>query len=212
MGKRQIGEMEPFELVITLIIADIATVPMAETTIPIWHSIVPLLTIVLIHFTLTFATSKSNSMRNILSGKPVVVITPNGIDVQELKKANISIEELVEALRNLEYYNLDDINYAIIERNGKLSVIPKIESLPATQKDLNLNNPETCIGYCLIENGKVLKENLVKLGINKDRLYEIVQHYMLCTIPHIVLLYSTLNGDFYAQTKDTNPTTFKASL
>jgi uncharacterized membrane protein YcaP (DUF421 family) len=198
MGKRQIGEMEPFELVITLIIADLATIPMAEQTIPLWYGVIPLLVITVIHFVASILTKKSPLMRDIISGKPVIVIDPNGIDFKELKNLNISCEELLEALRNLDYFDLTDINYAIIERTGKITVIPKTGAMPATRKDLQLVKPETDVFYCIIENGRVIKKNFAEMGLHLDVTDEILRT-MQCHTRDIAFCALSAGGDVYIQ-------------
>ena len=127
MGKRQIGEMEPFELVITLIIADLATIPMADPTIPIWYGILPLLIIQVIHFFVVKLQCKSKTFRKILSGSPVIVISPQGIDYQKLKELDICKDELMELLRGKDIFDVKDVDYAILESSGKISVVPKGE-------------------------------------------------------------------------------------
>ncbi|MBO4823293.1 MAG: DUF421 domain-containing protein [Clostridia bacterium] len=127
MGKRQIGDMEPFELVITLIIADLATIPMADPTIPIWYGILPLLVMQVLHFFVVKLQYKSKTVRKILSGSPVIVVSPQGIDYQKLKALDICTDELMELLRSKDIYDIKDIDYAILESNGKLSVVPKGE-------------------------------------------------------------------------------------
>ena len=127
MGKRQIGEMEPFELVITLIIADLATIPMADPTIPIWYGILPLLVIQVIHFFVVKLQVKSKTFRKILSGSPVSVVSPSGIDHKKLKELDICEEELMELLHGKDVFDVKDIDYAILESSGKISVVPKGE-------------------------------------------------------------------------------------
>ena len=127
MGKRQIGEMEPFELVITLIIADLATIPMADPTIPIWYGILPLLVIQVLHFFVVKLQVKSKTFRNILSGSPVIVVSPKGIDYKKLKELDICEEELMELLHGKDIFDVKDIDYAILESSGKISVVPKGE-------------------------------------------------------------------------------------
>lgn len=127
MGKRQIGDMEPFELVITLIIADLATIPMADPTIPIWYGILPLFVMQVIHFFVVKLQCKSKAVRQILSGSPVIIVSPKGIERQKLKELDICEDELMELLRSKDIYDIHDIDYAILESNGKLSVVPKGE-------------------------------------------------------------------------------------
>ena len=119
MGKRQLGQMQPFELVLTLIIADLATIPMAEVSVPVLHGIVPLLTLVILHFVLTFLSKISNKFASFLSGKPVIVINPDGIDYKALKNLNISVDDVFEAIRGCGYFKIEQIQYAIMETNGK---------------------------------------------------------------------------------------------
>ena len=125
MGKRQIGEMEPFELVITLIIADLATIPMADPTIPIWYGILPLLVIQVLHFFVVKLQVKSKTFRKILSGSPVIVVSPAGIYHKKLKELDICEEELMELLHGKDVFDVKDIDYAILESSGKISVVPK---------------------------------------------------------------------------------------
>jgi len=210
MGKRQIGEMEPFELVITLILADLATIPMAEQTIPIWYGVVPLLVIAIIHYVVTIVTKVSPKIRDIVSGRPVVVIDPSGIVFDELKKLNISCEELVEQLRNLDFYDLSEVNYAIIERNGKITVIPKAGSVPVSRNDMQIVKPENDMFYCVVENGRVLKHNFKEMGLND----QVVMQDILNGTKTKDMAFCSLSegGDVYMQKKGDIGKNFKIKL
>lgn len=212
MGKRQIGEIEPFELVITLIIADLATIPMAELTIPIWYGIVPLLVIACIHFLFSWLSKKSPLMRDVLSGKPVIVIDPNGIDFAELKKLNISCEELVEQIRNLDYFDLNEVNYAIVERNGKITVIPKTANMPVTRQDMKLVKPENDVFYCIVENGHILHKNFKEMGLQHDVVMPDITHKIGCTMKDIAFCSLSEGGDVYIQKHGSNCQNFKLKL
>ena len=212
MGKRQIGEMEPFELVITLIIADLATIPMAEHTIPIWYGIVPLLVISTIHYLFSWLSKKSPVMRDIISGKPVIVIDPNGIVFDELKKLNISCEELMESIRNLDYFDLNDINYAIIERNGKISIIPKTANVPVTRQDMKLVKPENDVFYCIVENGHIIHKNLKEMGILHSAIMPDITHKIQCKTKDIAFCSLSEGGDVYIQKYGSNCQNFKLKL
>ena len=209
MGKRQIGELEPFELVITIIIADLATIPMAEQTIPIWYGVIPLVTITLVHFIFSFLSNKSPLARDIISGKPAIVITPDGVDMKELKKLNMSFEELTEQLRNINYFNLGDINYAIIERNGKISVIPKAGSAPLTAKDMQLAKEESDIFWVIIENGKLIKRNLDEFEKNLSTTMTGILKLMKCEMTDIVVMSMSQGGQVYAQKSSGELKSFK---
>ncbi len=122
MGKRQIGEMEPFELVITLVISELACIPMSDRSIPITFGIVAILTMFVIH-QFILLLSKSTKMQGFINGKPVMVINPNGIDVQALKSLNMHVSDILQALRTAEYFSLEEVTYGIMETNGQLTVI-----------------------------------------------------------------------------------------
>ncbi len=176
MGKRQIGEMQPYEVVITLIIADLATLPMSDTNIPLFNGILPLAILVLIHYIITLLTRKSIVIRRLMSGRPVVVISPNGIEYQALKDLNMNIDDLLESLRQCNYYCFSQVLYAIIETNGKMSVIPKSQNAPATAQDVGKNNPPAKIPHIIISDGNLIKDELQISPINHDKLNKILQH------------------------------------
>ena len=150
MGKRQIGEMQPYEVVITLIIADLATVPMSDTNIPLFNGILPLAVLVLVHYVITLLTRKNIKIRRFMSGRPVVVISPNGIEYKALKELNMNIDDLLESIRQCNYYSFDQILYAIIETNGKMSVIPTSACSPTTAQDFNIQNPPAKLPHVII--------------------------------------------------------------
>ena len=168
MGKRQLGQMQPFEFVLTLIIADLATIPMAEISVPVLHGIIPLFTLVLLHFVLTTLSKMSLRFGGFISGKPVIVINPNGIDYKALKSLNMSIDDLFEAIREQGYFSLEQIEFAIMETNGKMSILPKSQNAPLTPSDVGIETDQTYIPVTLISEGKILKENVEYAGVNED--------------------------------------------
>ena len=215
MGKRQIGELEPFELVITLIIADLATIPMAEQSIPIWYGVIPLIVICVLHFIVSAITKRSPLMQDIISGKPVVVMDSNGIVFKELKKLNISCEELMEALRNLDYFDLSEINYAIVERNGKITVIPKSQNMPVTREDMadkNFTTAENEIFYAIVENGKVIKKNFQDLGLQYIGVMSRILHHIKCSTRDISFCSMTSDGDVFIQERGETSRTFMIEI
>ena len=157
MGKRQIGEMQPFEFVITLIIADLACVPMADVSIPLLYGIVGVLTLFVLHQVVSFIERSSIFFRFIVSGKPSVVIDKNGVNLKELKSNNMGVDDLIESMRAMGYFSLDDLDYAIFESNGKLSALKK-------------NKPVSESGglpILLISDGSLIKNNVRSLGLDE---------------------------------------------
>ena len=125
MGKKQIGELEPFELVIALMISELATFPMQDIRIPILHAIIPIITLLFLQVATSFIELKSERARKILTGTPSILIKNGKIDIAELRYQRFNINDLLEELRLKGYFNLSDIQYAILETSGELSILPK---------------------------------------------------------------------------------------
>ena len=115
MGKRQIGEMQPYEFIVTLIIADLACIPMADISIPLIYGIVAILGLFILHQLLSMLEQSGNFFKKVISGKPSIVINKNGVDMYELKRNNMGIEDLIESMRSAGYFALNDLDYAIFE-------------------------------------------------------------------------------------------------
>jgi len=204
MGKRQIGEMQPYEVVITLIIADLATLPMSDTNIPLLHGIMPLAILVLIHYLITILTRKNIRFRRIISGRPVVVISPKGLEYLAFKDLNLNIDDLIEMLRQKGFYSFDQILYAIIETNGKLSVIPKSENAPATAQDVGVNNPQANLPVIIISDGKTMQGQMQNLDLTIDKVNDILKHLKIKSIKDVIIMTLEKNGKLFYQTKGEN--------
>ncbi len=199
MGKRQIGQMQPFELVLTLIIADLATIPMAEVSVPVLHGIVPLLTLVVVHFMLTLITMTSQSVSKLISGKPTIVINPKGIDYKAMKKLSLTTDDIFAALRECGYFNISQIQYAIMETNGKLSVMPKADFSPPTNKELNLSADESFLPIILVSEGKILKENIVLAGYDNQQVEDLIKQQGGDKLKNVLILTVDKMGQGYLQ-------------
>lgn len=202
MGKRQVGEMQPFEFVITLIIADLATIPMAEISIPIVHGIVPIFSIVVLHFFICFISQKSMRARYLISGRPAIIINPDGIDFKELKLLNMNIDDLIEALRGNDIFDIDTVAYAIIETNGKLCTILKAPNNPATREDINAKTPPSALPVNLLMDGRVMKENLKVAQIDESHLEKILKKAGKINKKDVLLLTLDNNGKVFLQPKN----------
>lgn len=164
MGKREIGQLQPFELAISIMIADLASVPMTELGIPITNGIIPILGLLVMHMIISVLNMKSISMRKIMSGKPSLLIYRGKIEEKVLKKERITVNELQERLRSNNVFNLADVEYAILETNGEVTVVQKPEKRNMIPNDLNIMPEYEGISYDLVVDGKVMKENLKTLG------------------------------------------------
>ena len=158
MGKRQIGEMQPFEFIVTLIIADLACIPMADVSIPLLYGIVAIICVFLLHQILAVLEQRGNLLKRIISGKPSLVINKDGVDMLELKRNNMDVSDLIESMRSAGYFSLDDVDYAIFESNGKLSTMAK---------ENNSFNPSS-VPLLIVSDGKADNKNLELIKITNN--------------------------------------------
>ncbi len=164
MGKREIGQLQPFELAISIMIADLASVPMTELGIPISNGIIPILGMLFMHMIISFINIKSINMRKIICGKPSILIYRGKIDEKVLRKERFTVNELQERLRGNNVFNILDVEYAILETNGEVTVIQKPKKRTVTPEDLNLQPEYEGIPYDLVVDGKIMYENLKAIG------------------------------------------------
>ena len=159
MGKREISQLQPFELVISIMIADLATTPMSETGIPILYGIIPILGLLMMHIIISIINLKSIRIREIICGKPRILIFRGRIDEKAMQKENFTITELEARLRVNGAYNLEDVEYAILETSGQITVIPKPNKRGTTPEDFGIEPEYVGMSYDLVIDGKVLTDN-----------------------------------------------------
>lgn len=191
MGKRQIGEMQPFELVITLLIAELACIPMADSSIPLLYGIISVVTIYVLHELMTLMDLKFKPTKSLISGKPSVVINKNGIDDYQLKRNNLDVSDLIESLRSAGYFSLDCIDYALYEANGTFSALPK-EDYESMQPSLPI---------VIIDNGKYDKKNLEITGLQQSFFDEILKENKVKKTKDVLVLTADGTGKLYLQVK-----------
>lgn len=201
MGKRQIGEMQPFEFVITLIMADLACIPMAELSVPLVHGIVPILTLLIVHFLICVLSRKFQFARYILTGRPAVVISPKGINFRELKELNMTLDDLIELMRGCDVFRIDEIAYAIIETNGNLCVIKKSGQETLTRDDLKIKVSQSALPINIIMDGKVMKENVMLAGIDDNFINKCFEEAKVKNKKDVLLMTLDNNGEVFIQEK-----------
>ena len=177
MGKREIGQLQPFELAISIMIADLASIPMTEIGIPIFNGIVPILGLLVMHLILSLINLKSLKAREIICGKPSIIIYRGKINEKELKKERFTINELEERLRGNNVVNLGDVEYAILETSGQVTVIQKPEKRNTIPEDFNIVPEYEGIPYDLVVDGKVMNKNLKAIGKNYNWLKKQVEKF-----------------------------------
>lgn len=172
MGKRQIGELEASELVVTIIISEIAALPITNIGVPLSGCILAILILLIMEIFLSQAAYKSVSVRTVLYGKPSTLFKKGRINQSEMEKQRFNVADLMEEIRNSGAISLNQIDYVVMETNGKVSVILNAENSPVTPSDMNLKPSPVYMNYVIIDNGNLIKTNMERLGLNDEWLNE----------------------------------------
>ncbi len=191
MGKRQIGEMQPYELVITLIIADLACIPMADNSTPLLYGVVAILSVYLIHQIICLIDLKMPIVKSVVSGTPSIVLNKNGIDDAELKKNNLDVSDLIESLRVEGYFALDAVESALYEAEGTFSALPKKNYL-SMQKSLPL---------VIASSGKFDEKNIEKTGRDIPYFLDVLRGQGCDELKKVLVFTVDGNGRSYLQQK-----------
>lgn len=168
MGKRQLGELQPSELVTTILISNIAALPIEDTNIPMILGAVPILALVMFEFVVSELSLKSRKVRKFFSGNPVVVIKDGVINQKQLKKLRFSVDDLMEALRGNGVFDISEVNYAIVETTGQVSVLQKFSAQTVTAAMLSLTGEEKKPPLVVISDGEVIESALPIYGFSAD--------------------------------------------
>lgn len=164
MGKREIGQLQPFELAISIMIADLASIPMADVGIPIFNGIIPIVALLVMHLVISNINLRSINVRKIICGKPSILVYRGKIDEKVLKDEKFTINELQERLRGNNVFDVADVEYAILETSGQITVIQKPNKRTTIPEDFNIMPEYEGMSYDLVVDGKVMYENLKSLG------------------------------------------------
>ena len=167
MGKRQVGELEPSELVLDLLIADLAAVPMQDFGIPLLAGILPIFTLLCVTMMLSVLTMKSVRFRSLLCGRPSIIIREGQIDQREMRRNRFTVDELHEELRGQGFTDFSAVKYAILETNGQVSVIPFPAQRPPTAQELGVQAKEGGLPLVLIDDGRLLERALARRGLDR---------------------------------------------
>ncbi len=177
MGKRQIGQMEPMEFVVTMLVANLAAIPMQDGAIPLYTGLVPILAVLGVELVLSGLTLRSVKLRRLLCGKPVILIENGRIFQQNLRSTRINLDELTELLREKDVLDLRSVQYAILETNGNLSVFLYPEFQPASAKAAGITVKKQSLPYTIISDGRLLPDNLRLSGKDDAWLENVLKQY-----------------------------------
>ena len=203
MGKREIGQLQPFELAISIMIADLASIPMTDTGVPITNGIIPILGLLVMHLVISMINMKSIKAREVICGKPTILVYRGKINEQALKKERFTINELQERLRGSNIFNLGDVEYAILETSGQVTVIQKPEKRTTIPEDFNITPEYEGIPYDLVVDGQIMYSNLKAIGKNEEWLRKEVQKFKMQPEEALVVTVDGKN-QIFCQKKENN--------
>lgn len=191
MGKRQIGEMQPYELVITLLISELACIPMGDPSIPLLYGLVAIFTVYLLHQIICVLDLNFNKAKAVISGVPSVLLNKNGIDDYELKKNNLDVSDLIESLRVEGYFALDAVEYALYESEGAFSALPK----------KNFQDLQKSLPVVIIDEGKFDDKNIAMTEKSREYYLNVLKQNGCKDLKKVLVLTVDGNGKAYMQQK-----------
>lgn len=204
MGKRQVGELEPSELVLSLIIADLAAVPMQDFGIPLLTGIIPIATLLSITTILSVLTMKSVKFRAIMCGRPSIIVENGQLRQSEMAKNRFTVDELMEDLRMNGINDISTVKYAILETNGRLSILPYAGLLPVTAQQMNVAAEDLGLPLVVVSDGRLLSHNLKTRGLNEIWLKSCLKNHGLSNVEDVFLLTVDEKNNVYCAAKAVN--------
>lgn len=196
MGKRQIGEMEPSEFVVTMLIADLASVPMQNNAISLFSGLIPILAVLGLELILAVASLKLIPIRRLLCGKPVILIENGQIMQENLRRTRVNLDELTGQLREQGIMDLTAVKYAILETNGKISAFPYAKYRPAPAMDAGIHPKDDRLPYTIISDGRLMEGNLALSGQTHAWLDALLRERR-CAVSEVFLLTVDGGGQVY---------------
>ena len=195
MGKRQIGELSPSELVVTILISEVAAIPMQDTGTPLLGGIVPIFTLLSLEIITSSLALKSNICKKILFGENSMLIENGKINQAEMKRLRLTLDELLEELRQTGYPDIDKVRYAILETSGKLTVIPYPEYESPTRQDLGVEKAQNALPFAIISDGIISHKNMRKFKKNQKWLDNILKKNKLDNHKQVFLMQLDEDGN-----------------
>lgn len=205
MGKREIGKLSIFDLVVSIMMAEIAVMVIEDTKIPLIKGIVPIITLMLTQIILSYITLKSKKIRDIVEGQPAVLIANGKLRDNEMAKQRYTVDDLITQLREKNINRIADVEFAILETSGKLSVFPKPAQLPATKEDLEIKDRDYGgIPMPIIEDGRILSSSLQKINKDEKWLIKKIKEHGIHDVHQIFFASVDNKGEFFIDLKDKN--------
>lgn len=206
MGKRQIGELEPSELVLTMMISDLATVPMQDFGIPLLAGVIPILTLLALSMLMSQLSLRNLRFRELVCGTPAVLIRDGNIQQAAMRKNRYTLDELLEELRGQGISSVEEVKYAVLENSGQLSVLPWTQRQPPSAAQLQLEiEDDVTLPTVLINDGRVMRKNLTACGLDSLWLQAQLQERQLASPKEVFLLTLDEHGQISCVKKEADP-------
>ncbi len=202
MGKRQIGELEPSELVVTIIISEVAAMPIQDSSQPVSTAIVAILLLLILEIVISFTAYKSRNLRKVLYGTPSVLFSKGKINQREMEQQRFNVNDLMEIIRNNGASSLDEVDYVIVETNGNVSVLLNAEEQPIRAKDLKIQTNPVELSYIVVDNGRVNMKNLRLMGFDENWLMKKLAENSVGRIKDIFCMGANKNGEIFVIKKE----------
>lgn len=201
MGKRELGQLQPFEFVVAILMADLVSVPMSNTGVPIFYGIIPVFTLLLAHLAISHLILKSVWFRNVICGKPTIIISGGKVDEEMMRKLRYNLDDLFEQLRENDVFSIKDVEYAILETSGRLSLMPKSEKRSLNLEDIEHEQENVWISRNIIIDGTIDNEELYLSGYTVDSLTKKIQEMGCSKIEDIFICTTCKDDKLYIQPK-----------
>lgn len=195
MGKRQLGELQPSELVVTILMSNIATLPIEDINIPMIMGVVPIFTLVCLDVILSHLSLASRRFRRIMSGSPKIIITDGKIDQVQMKQLRFTIDDLMESLRSVQVFDIEEVQLAVVETTGKISVYQKQDLQPCTPQDLGIKKEYKDPPQLVIDDGEVVENALNFIGADKRWLFSVLKREK-CNLKDVFIMTADKQKDY----------------
>lgn len=202
MGKRQIGELQPSELVVTILVSELAAVPMQDFGIPILAGIIPMITLVSLEVLISYLCMKSTVIRRLFNGNPCIIIKNGKLDSKKLRDMRLTVDEVMEELRLANIDSIRDVKYAVIETNGQLSYVLAPPAQPVTAEMMSLTPLERGVPLVLVSDGKLIQRNMKILGKDRNWIEKQIQKHNIDSIQDVFIFTLDDVGNFFMQAKE----------
>jgi len=202
MGKRQIGELEPSELVVTILVSELAAIPMQDLGIPLFAGVIPIITLISLEIIVSFLCLKSRKLRRLLNGQAAIIIRSGKLDREKMKQMRLTTDEVMEALRQQNIGSVSELKYGLIEPNGQLSYVYKPEYQPVNAKMMGIQPEDAGLPMIVVSDGRIVETNLRHLGKTREEIEKRIQKAHIPDVSQVFLMTLDDSGNEFIQKKE----------